>query len=221
MFSWITSARAEETAEEAVEQVTTWLSLGENGWIILLAVVLGALVLGMSIMTRGKWNAKTIAFGALCMALAYVLRYVKLFEMPQGGSVTLASMFPLMLFAAAYGVGPGMLMGAAYGFMRYISSGWFVHPMQFVLDYPLAFALIGLAGLYKVMPKEWRPWSMYLCMALGALGRAFSTTLAGIFFWDTAVIPSIIYNGTYLIPDTIICILIAIPLYPRLLKLMK
>ena len=113
-------------------------------------------------------------------------------------------MFPLMLFAAAYGVGPGMLLGAAYGFLRYMSGGWFVHPVQFLMDYPLAFALIGLTGLYVHLPKAWRSWSLYLCMVLGALGRAASATLAGVFFWDTAFWPSLVYNGTYLIPDTII-----------------
>lgn len=130
-------------------------------------------------------------------------------------------MFPLMLFAAAYGVGPGMLLGAAYGFLRYMSGGWFVHPVQFLMDYPLAFALIGLTGLYVHLPKAWRSWSLYLCMVLGALGRAASATLAGVFFWDTAFWPSLVYNGTYLIPDTIICMVVAIPLANRLLKLMR
>lgn len=92
-------------------------------------------------------------------------------------TVTLASMFPLMLFAAAYGVGPGMLLGAAYGFLHYMSGGWFVHPVQFLMDYPLAFALIGLTGLYVHLPKAWRSWSLYLCMVLGSCCSRISATV--------------------------------------------
>ncbi|MBQ8537075.1 MAG: energy-coupled thiamine transporter ThiT, partial [Clostridia bacterium] len=141
--------------------------------------------------------------------------------MPQGGSVTLASMLPIMLFAAAYGVGPGLLVGAVYGLLQYLQGGWFVHPIQFVLDYPLAFAMIGLAGLYVHLPKKWSKWSLYASMIVAALGRALSATLAGIFFWDTAPWASLVYNGTYLIPDTLICILLAIPVAPRVMKIMR
>ena len=214
MFPFISVALAEEAE-------TTWSGMGQNTWIVLIAAAMLIAVFALSSATRKIWNAKSIAFGALCLALSFVLRYVKLFEMPQGGSVTLASMFPLMLFAAAYGVGPGMLVGTAYGFLRYLSGGYFVHPVQFLLDYPLAFALIGLTGLYLHLPKEWSKWSLYACMALGAVGRAASATLAGVFFWDTAFWPSLVYNGTYLIPDTIICLIIAVPLASRLMKIMR
>ena len=144
-----------------------------------------------------------------------------MFEMPQGGSVTLASMLPIMLFSAAYGVGPGLLAGAAYGLLQYLQGGWFVHPIQFLLDYPVAFALIGLAGLYKVLPKQWERWSLYAAMVIGALGRALSATLAGILYWDTAPWASLVYNGTYLIPDTLICIVVAIFVGKRVMKIMK
>ena len=58
-------------------------------------------------------------------------------------------------------------------------------------------------------------------MILGAAGRAASATLAGIFFWETAPWASLVYNGTYLIPDTAICILLAIPVAPRIMKVMQ
>ena len=215
---FITHALAEEAAEETV---STWIGLSQNVWIGIIAVLILAVLLATSSATRRIWNAKSLAFAALCIALSTVLRYIKIFEMPQGGSVTLASMFPLMLFAAAYGVGPGMLVGAAYGFIRYMTGGWFVHPVQFLLDYPLAFALIGLTGLYVHLPHRWNAWSLYACMILGAIGRAASATLAGVFFWDTAFWPSLVYNGTYLIPDTAICMVVAVPLAQRLLKIMR
>lgn len=224
MFLYAT-ALAEESAEAQSSFLTDLLErlsdLGATGWITLFTLlILAAIVIAMSV-SRKTWNAKSLAYAALSIALSFVLSYIKLFRMPQGGSVTLASMLPLMLFSAAYGVGPGLLAGAGYGLLQYVQGGYFAHPIQFLLDYPLAFALIGLAGLYKVLPKSWQSWSLYVCMVLGALGRALSATLAGIFYWDTAPWASLVYNGTYLIPDTAICIVLAFFVGKRILRMMR
>ena len=223
MFLFST-AFAEESAAESTSLVSEVLGrfsdLGATGWItIFTLLVLAAIVIGMSV-SRKTWNAKSLAFAALSIALSFILSYIKIFRMPNSGSVTLASMLPLMLFAASYGVGPGLLAGAAYGLLQYLQGGWFVHPIQFLLDYPLAFALIGLAGLYKYMPKAWSQWSIYAAMVLGALGRCISATLAGIFYWETAPWASLVYNGAYLVPDTLICIALAIFVGKRVIKMM-
>ena len=224
MFLYST-ALAEEAAEESTSFLTDLLGrlndLGATGWITLFTlIILAAIMVGMSI-SRKTWTAKSLAYAALSIALAFVLSYVKLFRMPNSGSVTLASMLPLMLFSAAYGVGPGLLAGAAYGLLQYVQGGWFVHPIQFLLDYPLAFALIGLAGVYKLLPKDWSKWSLYACMVLGALGRCISATLAGILYWETAPWASLVYNGAYLLPDTLICIVLAVFVGKRVMKMMK
>ena len=224
MFLYAT-ALAEEAAEESTSFLTDLLGrlndLGATGWITLFTlIILAAIMAGMSI-SRKTWTAKSLAYAALSIALAFVLSYVKLFRMPNSGSVTLASMLPLMLFSAAYGVGPGLLAGAAYGLLQYVQGGWFVHPIQFLLDYPLAFALIGLAGVYKLLPKDWSKWSLYACMVLGALGRCISATLAGILYWDSAPWASLVYNGSYLLPDTLICIVLAVFVGKRVMKMMK
>lgn len=223
MFLFST-AFAEESASESTSLVSEVLGrfsdLGATGWItIFTLVVLAAIVIGMSV-SRKTWNAKSLAFAALSIALSFILSYIKIFRMPNSGSVTLASMLPLMLFAASYGVGPGLLAGAAYGLLQYLQGGYFVHPIQFLLDYPIAFALIGLAGLYKYMPKAWSQWSIYAAMVLGALGRCLSATLAGIFYWETAPWASLVYNGAYLVPDTLICITLAIFVGKRVIKMM-
>ena len=223
MFLFST-AFAEESAAESTSLISEVLGrfsdLGATGWItIFTLLVLTAIVIGMSV-SRKTWNAKSLAFAALSIALSFILSYIKIFRMPNSGSVTLASMLPLMLFAASYGVGPGLLAGAAYGLLQYLQGGYFVHPIQFLLDYPLAFALIGLAGLYKYMPKAWSQWSIYAAMVLGALGRCLSATLAGIFYWETAPWASLVYNGAYLVPDTLICIALAIFVGKRVIKMM-
>lgn len=224
MFLFST-AFAEESAAESTSLISEVLGrfsdLGATGWItIFTLLVLTAIVIGMSV-SRKTWNAKSLAFAALSIALSFILSYIKIFRMPNSGSVTLASMLPLMLFAASYGVGPGLLAGAAYGLLQYLQGGWFVHPIQFLLDYPLAFALIGLAGVYKMLPKAWSKWSLYAAMVLGALGRCLSATLAGILYWETAPWASLVYNGAYLVPDTLICILLAVFVGKRVMKMMK
>ena len=223
MFLFST-AFAEESASESTSLVSEVLGrfsdLGATGWItIFTLLVLTAIIIGMSV-SRKTWNAKSLAFAALSIALSFILSYIKIFRMPNSGSVTLASMLPLMLFAASYGVGPGLLAGAAYGLLQYLQGGYFVHPIQFLLDYPIAFALIGLAGLYKYMPKAWSQWSIYAAMVLGALGRCLSAPLAGIFYWETAPWASLVYNGAYLVPDTLICIALAIFVGKRVIKMM-
>ena len=226
MFNLFTRAFAEEAAAEIEPGfweavLSRFNDLGATGWITIISLVVLAVVMIMMSITRKVWTAKSLAYAAMCVALAFVLSYIKLFEMPQGGSVTLCSMLPIMLFAAAYGVGPGMLVGAVYGLLQSLQGGWFVHPIQFLLDYPLAFALIGLAGLYRVLPKQWSSWSLYGAMIIGAVGRAFSATLAGILYWETAPWASLVYNGTYLIPDTAICIVLAVFVGKRIMKMMK
>lgn len=217
---------AEEAVEEAAEAVPGW---GEElvkkftetpgtVWIALgVLVALAAIILAVS-RTSKRWNAKMLAFGALSVALSFVLSCFRLYRMPQGGSVTPASMLPIMLFSATFGVGPGLLTGLVYGVLQYLQGGWFVNVWQFALDYLLAFAALGLAGLARKLPKG---WGLYCAMVIAALCRALSATLAGIMFWDTAPWASLVYNGTYLIPEVVICIVLAVFVAKPVMKIMK
>lgn len=217
MTLFLAAARGEENTwgSELTEKFTetntlTWIAVG----VILL---LGAILL-IAGKTRRQWNAKTIAFAALSIALSFVLSCFRLYRMPQGGSVTPGSMLPIMLFSAAFGVGPGLLCGLSYGVLQYLQGGWFLNIWQFLLDYILAYAALGLTGLYGKMPKK---GGLYISMILAALGRALSATLAGYVFWDTALWPSLIYNGTYLIPETAICILLSVFIAKPVMKILK
>ena len=117
-------------------------------WGVIVALLLVGIVVFAVSKDKKRWTARMLANGALCIALSTVLSFITLYKMPQGGSITLASMLPMFLFAYAYGVGPGMLVGAAYGFVQFLQGGlYFVHPVELLLDYPLAFAMLGLAGL--------------------------------------------------------------------------
>lgn len=191
-------------------------------WSILGGLVILGVVLFIITRSRQKWSTRMLANASLCIALAFILSYIKLYEMPQGGSVTLASMLPIFMFAYAYGVAPGMAIGFAYGLLQFVQGGWFVHPVQFLLDYPLAFAMLGFAGVARKLPDN---WGMIPGVALGTVMRFVCAFLTGVFFWgegagdQNVFIYSAVYNGTYLIPEAIICM--ALAMVPQIRRLAK
>lgn len=185
------------------------------------AFALLALVVVLMIITgkRNTFTARSIAYGAISIALSFVLSLIRLFRMPQGGSVTPASMLPLLIYAAVYGIRPGVCCGMAYGVLQFIQGGIVLDPIQFLLDYLLAFAFLGFAGIR--FPKKWKVWGILCAMACGILGRCLCATLAGYFVWGETLWASFIYNISYLGPDGAICLLLAVPLAPRLIKMMR
>ena len=94
-------------------------------------------------------QTKSIAYAGVAIALSFALSYVKLFSLPQGGSVTLASMLPLIIYSSVFGVRKGVLAGIVYGVLQCLQSPQIYQPMQVLVDYPIAFGVIGLAGITK------------------------------------------------------------------------
>lgn len=164
-------------------------------------------------------NTQKLTFAALCVALAVVLSYVKLFKMPQGGSITL-EMAPLFLLSFVLGPLWGMAGGAICGLIQMAFGGYIVTASQAILDYVVAFGVVGIAG---VLP---RPWWLGAC--LGALGRLIAATASGVTFFASyapeGVSPlkySLIYNATYLVPSLVICLVVLYFLLPRLKAYMR
>lgn len=224
----ITRAVAEE--EAVAEAQPSWFenAFGDFAefpvwaWIVVAVLLVGGLVAYRQIKSGKKtvWNTKMLALGAVCMALSNVLSMIKLFDMPQGGSVTPASMLPLMLFAYVYGVGPGMTVGAVYGVMQFIIEPYFLSVPQMLLDYPIAFAMVGLAGLFS--KNENRALGLSLGVVLGSLGRFAAAVLSGVVFFaeyagdQNPWVYSIGYNGAYMLPECIICVVLALVVGLRL-----
>lgn len=172
---------------------------------------------------RTFWNTKMLALGAMCIALSTVLSLIKLFELPNGGSVTPASMLPMMLFAYVYGTVPGLLLGAVYGLLQFLFGGWFLSLPQMLMDYPIAFAMVGLAGLTNKMTNQ--PLGLALGVVIASLGRFVAAVTAGLIFWTdltdglwAAIVYSLGYNGSYMGIECVICVLIALAIGPRLVK---
>lgn len=224
----ITRAVAEE--EAVAEAQPSWFenAFGDfaefpvGGWILVAVLLVGGLVVYRQFKSESKtvWSTKMLALGAVCMALSNVLSMIKLFDMPQGGSITPASMLPLMLFAYVYGVGPGMTVGAVYGVMQFMIEPYFLSVPQMLLDYPIAFAMVGLAGLFS--KSENRALGLTAGVVLGSLGRFVAAVLSGVVFFaeyagdQNPWVYSIGYNGAYMLPECIICVVLALAVGLRL-----
>jgi thiamine transporter len=150
-------------------------------------------------------NVKILVEGAMMVALTFVLHFLKIYQAPYGGSVTLGSMVPILLFAFRYGAGPGVLVGSAYGILDYIVNPYFVHPAQVILDYPLAYGLLGIAGFFKD--------NIYLGSTVGIFGRLVSHFISGVIFFaqyaeGNVYLYSLVYNAQYLVPELIISLVV-------------
>lgn len=114
----------------------------------LLIVFLVALSFLIGKNNKTPFDTKTIATAGICLAISFVLSYIK-FEAAwlQGGSITLVSFLPICLFAYTYGMKKGLLVGFIYGILQAIQDPYIIHPAQFLLDYPVAFSSIAMAGM--------------------------------------------------------------------------
>ena len=184
-----------------------------------LVVMVGLLIyLAKRPQKEGKTDVRALTYGALCMAMSFVLSYIKLYSMPLGGSVTLASMLPLLWYSNKFGMRNGFIAGAAYGLLQLIQKPEIYHWVQVLLDYPLAFMMLGLAGSVK---------NLQLGSILGVAGRWICHIISGaVFFgecmpegWSNAWVYSAAYNGAYLLVDLIICIVLSFVLAKALDKI--
>lgn len=156
-------------------------------WVLFIAfIVLTALMVVKQMkskkVTSKPVNTKLLALGGMCVALSFVLSYIKLFSMPQGGSITLASMVPIIFFSFVAGPSVGLVAGVSYGFLQFFQDAYAAHWMSIILDYPLAFCFLGLAG---IIPSKIK--SLELRFVLGAfiaiVGRFIMHVLSGVIFF--------------------------------------
>ncbi len=173
---------------------------------VVLAVLLIA-VIALFRMRKIQFTAKLMSQIGLAVALAVVLNMFTIYRMPMGGSVTLASMVPIFLIGFAYGPEAGMLTGFIFGIIDMLLGAGIYHPMQVILDYPLPFMFVGLSGAF---PKHANAG-----MLIGSLARLMCHFLSGfIFFGEYApqgthpVIYSLTYNGSFLLADLFIAMLV-------------
>lgn len=164
---------------------------------------------------KSKFSTKVLVEGGLMVALAFVLGEIKLFHAPQGGSVTLGLMIPILLFSLRHGVGPGVLAGAVLGLLKLAVGGYFVTVPQVLLDYPVAFGALGLAGIFSKQFRATRSIvPVLLGTIVGVLGRYIAAVLSGVIFFAEYAgemnpwVYSLGYNGAYLGIELVIAIIV-------------
>ena len=163
-----------------------------------------------------KNSTRALCEGAAMVALAMVLGYIKFFELPQGGSITIG-MLPIFLFAVRFGLGKGLLCSIAYGILQLIFDGAYAWGWtSMILDYLVAYGVLGFAGLFAG-----KKWGIFAGTVLGCVLRFIVHYISGVtiyrisapteIFNHTFTDPrlySLIYNGSYVFIDMVICLVI-------------
>ena len=127
------------------------------------------------------FDTRCIAMAGITVAMSFGLSYIKLWEMPQGGSITLCSLLPIMIFSYIYGTKKGVFVCFIYGVLQAIQDPWIIHPAQFLLDYPIAFATIGLTGIFANNFKNLPQIGFLLGGIVASVARFISHVLSGVF----------------------------------------
>ena len=171
-------------------------------------------------MSKKKLATLRLVECAIMVAFATVLSVIKLAELPYGGSVTIASMIPIVIIAYRNGIGYGLLSALSYAVIQqllgvntllYFGQNWQSIVAVILLDYILAFTVVGLGGVFRMKGKISQGKALVLGTLLVCILRYALHTIAGATVWaglsiptEAALVYSIGYNATYMIPETII-----------------
>ncbi len=175
-------------------------------------------------MNKSRFTLRALTEGAVFVALAQIISYLKLFELPQGGSITVA-MLPIFLYCARWGFGPGMLASFVYSLLQLFLDGAYAWGWQSMLgDYIVAFTVLGLAGLF-----HGQQYGFFVGIVVGSLARFLVHYVVGATVWAeympetffglTMHSPwfySMLYNGSYMLIDMFLCLVIGLAVWAPL-----
>lgn len=198
-----------------------YFELKPAGYVLIILVMIAALLLGSLLSGSGKsgvspvpvgaFRTKRLVFSAVAMALAYVTSFIKLADLPMGGSVTLLSMFFICLVGYWYGLGTGLLAAVAYGCLQLVTDPYIISIPQMLMDYILAFGALGLSGLFSE-----KKHGLLIGYLTGVAGRFVFSFLSGMIFFGSyaadynmaAPLYSFVYNGAYLGLEALITVVV-------------
>jgi thiamine transporter len=215
MFNFITNLFVNTTPEG--DNVLTLL-----GYFSLILIIL-LIMVGISLNNKKVTKIKTnqLVFAAASIALASVLSFIKPIELPYGGSMTLFSMFFITFIGSLYGTKIGIMTGISYGILQFLFGPSIYHPMQILLDYPIAFGCLGLSGLFHKkdlhsgLSKSKFKTSLIIGYIVGVFGRYIFHVISGYIFFKqyapvgkNAFIYTLSYNATYIVPELILTLII-------------
>ena len=179
--------------------------------IVLLAALLFVIYkLGKASLKTRQMQTKQLVYCSAAMALAVVTSFIKVASLPFGGSITLFSMMFICLIGYIYGARTGLITGLAYGILQFIVEPYIYAPLQVLLDYPLAFAGLGLAGFFSSkkarpdyrLPRGYlRPLYLSCVIRLHILCRLCTGRHESVFH-------TLGYNATYIVPEAIAAVIV-------------
>lgn len=192
--------------------------VGENvtDVITVVATVLLAalLLLALVFCWRKNFKTKEIVYAGVALATSFVLSCIKIKPVAYGGSITLASLVPIIWYAFTFGFSRGLLTGIIYGILQFVESPYILTPATFLLDYVLPFSCICLAPLAKKVCKN-EIAQIILATVFVYIGRFTMHFLSGVIFFElgavwaelpanTSITYSLLYQTVYLVPDFLI-----------------
>lgn len=158
---------------------------------------------------------KQLTFSGAAMALGLITsEFLPNFELPMGGSITIFSMLYIVLIGYLFGLKAGLMSAVAYGLLQFVLDPFFYSIPQMIVDYPLAFGALGLAGIFANKKN-----GLILGYITGVIGRYIFAVISGVIFFahyapegTPAIVYSLSYNATYIVPEAVATlILLAIP----------
>ncbi len=176
-------------------------------------------------MTKSYSKTRILVECALMIAVGTVLSNIRIFTMPNGGSVTLLGMLPFVLVSFRHGVKWGLFTGFVNGCLQMLLGFWappvptFLYFLgEVLLDYLLAFMALGLADLFA-RPFKNRMLGLAVGTAAAGVLRFLCSFLSGVLVWGNlneglaAWTYSLGYNASYMAPETLITVVAVLLLY--------
>ena len=176
-------------------------------------------------MTTQKKKVRMLAEGALVVAMSIVLSYIEIpIGLQYGGSIDFV-MIPMIIYAVRWCAGSGLLAGLAFGTLKFfLAGGVAVNWQSMLLDYSLAYMMVGLAGLIRNQPGK-----VWLGAIIGCFGRFVIHYISGVTIYaqymppvfmglnmSSPAIYSLLYNLSYMLPSSIIAVICCLALQKKL-----
>ena len=224
-----------------MDKIVNFFTTTEGAWddgsvrlttigVVLVAIVILALVVVPAITkhskseNKAKLTTKQLTYSAVALALAMVCSMIKFANLPMGGSVTLCSMLFIVLIGYWFGPYVCLTTAFAYGLLQFVVEPIFYTLPQMLIDYPLAFGALGLAGFFAG-----KKHGLQLGYLVGVIGRYIFAVISGVVFFGAyapegtpAIVYSLGYNATYIVPEAVITlIIISIPAVSKALAQVK
>lgn len=223
MYNNLLSFLFDEVADSATKTTTI---------ILIVAVIAVIAVLVVLCFTTKALNVKVLTYMAVSIALSFALSFIKIKLAVTGGSITLFSMLPILLFSFFFGPLYGLMAGFIYGILQFISDPYIFTYATFFLDYILAYSAVFACGIFKKIIKNDTVALIFGVLAYMVIRLVFAVS-SGIFYFnagwvtegypsDNAFVYSLVYNLLYILPDTIITLAGMIALsFTKVFKKMK